>query len=74
MPPFYGRIGIILADPDPQPFPFQPNAKINKTTFPRKFILNFDQYIELFDADEKEKQCKHLTATAVNSSQKCFSF
>jgi hypothetical protein len=31
-----GWIGIILADPNPDLYPFQPNVKLNYT-FPRKF-------------------------------------
>ncbi len=46
-----GRIGIIL--PDPDPYLFQPNVKVNYT-FPRKFqynVQNIESY-DTFDADE----------------------
>jgi hypothetical protein len=57
-----GRIGIILADPGPDPFPFQPNVKLNYTWvfFPRKFknpFQNIDQLCAyLSDGDEQDKK------------------
>ncbi len=51
-----GRIGIILLDPDP--YPFQPNVKVNYTgTFLRKFLYNVQniESYDTYDADEKDK-------------------
>jgi hypothetical protein len=35
-----GRIGTILADPDPDPNPFQPNVKRNNTFFRKILIIS----------------------------------
>jgi hypothetical protein len=68
--PGSGRIGIILADPDP--YPFQPNIQLKNTFFGIFSLciqknLNLYQNIEnysTYDADEQDKTM--ITGTAGN--------
>jgi len=52
------RIGIILPDPDSDPYPFQ--SKVKLYTFPKNFITRILTYWKLrhYHADEKDKTCQ----------------